>query len=203
MADTVARARLDYLWAAVVAENDLAFNVSKSRALQAFIDAAVVFAKPYTLPTPYKVSDSLLDKLRADAEELVRPLKECWKTTGCSLSVDGWTCMKSRRIVCVIAHNDTAPVIVDIMDSKTGDYLAGLIGNSISEVGKDLVVQKTGLLLAKDKSTFMASIKGILARRWDGQLHNPLHALGWLLNPRNQYAGEVRTDAEVRKGADQ
>ncbi|CAI7743341.1 unnamed protein product [Closterium sp. NIES-54] len=141
MADTVARTRLDYLWAAVVAENDIAFNVSKSRALQAFVDAAVVFAKPYTLPTPYKVSESLLDKLRADAEELVRPLKECWKTTGCSLSVDGWTCMKSRGIVCVIAHNDTAPVIVDIMDSKTGDYLAGLIRNSISEVGKDLVVQ--------------------------------------------------------------
>ncbi|CAI7920687.1 unnamed protein product, partial [Closterium sp. NIES-54] len=145
MADTVARKRLDYLWAAVVAENDLAFNVSKSRALQAFVDAAVVFAKPYTLPTPYKVSGSLLDKLRADTEELVRPLKESWKTTGCSLSVDGWTCMKSRGIVCVIAHNDTAPVIVDIVDSKTtkktGDYLAGLIGNSISEVGKDLVVQ--------------------------------------------------------------
>ncbi|CAI5932741.1 unnamed protein product [Closterium sp. NIES-64] len=399
MADSVARARLDYLWAAVVAENDLAFNVSKSRALQAFVDAAVVYAKPYTLPTPYKVSGSLLDKLRADAEELVRPLKESWKTTGCSLSVDGWTCLKSRAMVCVIALNDTAPVIVDIVDSKTakktGDYLAGLIGKSISEVGKDLVVQvimdnasnnrsaaeklkvefpgifftncaahcldlmlhdfgkvkpiklvleqvhrvvmmikgsasavvlfrelftklslvrpgatrfgtqvimlrrflevkkalqemvisdewkgvavaqktegqevrtlllddvfwdcvsavlglltpvyevlrvvdtraqimgqiyglmiditvktrvaaeaaaaavfvkKTGLLLAKDKSSFITSIKGILAKRWDGQLHNSLHALGWLLNPRNQYAGEVRTDAEVRKGANE
>ncbi|CAI6008659.1 unnamed protein product [Closterium sp. NIES-65] len=145
MADSVARARLDYLWATVVAENDLAFNVSKSRALQAFVDAAVVYAKPYTLPTPYKVSGSLLDKLRADAEELVRPLKESWKTTGCSLSVDGWTCLKSRAMVCVIALNDTAPVIVDMVDSKTAkkteDYLAGLIGKSISEVGKDLVVQ--------------------------------------------------------------
>ncbi|CAI7815460.1 unnamed protein product [Closterium sp. NIES-54] len=58
-------------------------------------------------------------------------------------------------------------------------------------------------ITVKTREAAVAAGKGILARRWDGQLHNPLHALGWLLNPRNQYAGEVRTDAEVRKGADQ
>ncbi|CAI5491383.1 unnamed protein product, partial [Closterium sp. Naga37s-1] len=398
MTDEVAQTRLDYLWAAAVAENDLAFNVSKSKSIQAFVDAVIVYAKPYTLPTPYKVSGPLLDKLKADSEDLVRPLKDSWKTSGCTLSIDGWTCIKSRGSVCVIALNDTAPVIVDIVDSKTarktGDYLAGLIDGAIKTVGPKHVVQvvmdnasnnknaanklrveyphifftncaahcldlmlhdignipavkrvlaqvhsvvmmikgsasavvlfrelftklslvrpgatrfgtqvimlgrflevkralramvvseewddvavarteegmevrklllddvfwdcgtavlrlmtpvyevlravdtraqlmgqlyglmleatvkttkaaeeaaahfikRTGLLLHKDKSTFLTAIKSIIARRWDAQLHNPLHALGWLLNPRNQYIAEVRNDPEIRKGTDE
>ncbi|CAI5974279.1 unnamed protein product [Closterium sp. NIES-65] len=398
MTDQVAHNRLDYLWAAAVAENDLAFNVSKSKSIQAFVDAVIMYAKPYTLPTPYKVSGPLLDKLKADSEDLLRPLKESWKTSGCSLSVDGWTDIKSRGFVCVIAQNDTAPVIVDIVDSKTvkktGDYLATLIQGAITTVGPKHVVQvvmdnasnnknaasklsadyphifftncaahcldlmlhdigkipavklvlsqvhqvvmmikgaasavvlfrelftklslvrpgatrfgtqvimlgrflevkralramviseewedvavarteegmevrklllddvfwdcgtavhrlmtpiyevlravdtraqvmgqlyglmleamvktnaaaetaaahfikRTGLLLPKDRSTFLTSIKAIIARRWDAQLHNPLHAIGWLLNPRNQYIGEVRNDKEIRKGVDE
>ncbi|CAI5479976.1 unnamed protein product [Closterium sp. Yama58-4] len=145
MADDLARGRLDYLWAAVVAENDLAFNVSKSKALQAFVDAAVIYAKPYTLPTPFKVSGPLLEKLKADTEDLVRPIKDSWNISGCSLSVDGWTCLKSRGMVCVIAQNDTAPVIVDIVDSKTakktGEYLAALIRKAICTVGDRKVIQ--------------------------------------------------------------
>ncbi|CAI5475868.1 unnamed protein product [Closterium sp. Yama58-4] len=377
MADDLARGRLDYLWAAVVAENDLAFNVSKSKALQAFVDAAVIYAKPYTLPTPYKVSGPLLEKLKADTEDLVRPIKDSWNISGCSLSVDGWTCLKSRGMVCVIAQNDTAPVIVDIVDSKTakktGEYLAALIRKAICTVGNRKVIQvvmdnasnnkreadmlrdgfpcvlhelrraragshaarhgkhsggetklslvrpgatrfgtqvimigrflevkralramviseeweevavarteegravrtlllddffwdlvtavhrlmtpvygvlrvvdkrslimgeiygrmidatvqtneaaeaagkhynavaeifvkRPTLLAAKDKATFFTSIKAIVAKRWDGQLHNALQALGWLLNPRNQYVGAVRNDREIRKGADE
>ncbi|CAI5960959.1 unnamed protein product [Closterium sp. NIES-65] len=372
MTDQVAHNRLDYLWAAAVAENDLAFNVSKSKSIQAFVDAVIMYAKPYTLPTPYKVSGPLLDKLKADSEDLLRQVKESWKTSGCSLSVDGWTDIKSRGFVCVIAQNDTAPVIVDIVDSKTvkktGDYLATLIQGAITTVGPKHVVQvvmdnasnnknaasklsadyphifftncaahcldlmlhdigkipavklvlsqvhqvvmmikgsasavvlfrelftklslvrpgatrfgtqvimlgrflevkralramviseewedvavarteegmevlravdtraqvmgqlysimleatvktnaaaetaaahfikRTGLLLPKDRSTFLTSIKAIIARRWDAQLHNPLHAIGWLLNPRNQYIGEVRNDKEIRKGVDE
>ncbi|CAI7926464.1 unnamed protein product [Closterium sp. NIES-53] len=145
MADDLARGRLDYLWATVVAENDLAFNASKSKALQAFVDAALIFAKPYTLPTPYKVSGPLLEKLKADTEDLDRPIKDSWSTRGCSQSVDGWTCLKSCGMVCVIVQYDTAPVIVDIVDSKTakktGEYLAALIRKLICTLGDRKVVQ--------------------------------------------------------------
>ncbi|CAI5963121.1 unnamed protein product [Closterium sp. NIES-64] len=145
MVDDSARARLDYLWAAAVADNDWAFHTSKSPAVQNFVDAAVAFGKQYTLPSPFRVSGVLLQKLVADTEDLVRPLKESWNTSGCTISVDGGTCMKSRGLVCVIAHNDTAPVIVKTMDSKTakktGEYLAGLIRTSIAEVGDKKVVQ--------------------------------------------------------------
>ncbi|CAI7757563.1 unnamed protein product, partial [Closterium sp. NIES-54] len=379
MTDTNAQNRLNDLWAAAVVENDLAFSVSKSKSIQAFVDAAVVYGKVYTLPTPYKVSGPLLDKLKADTEELVRPLKESWKTSGCTLSVDGWTCIKSRGMVCVIAQNDTTPIIFDMVDSKTakktGVYLAGLIEGAMKEVGPKHVVQvvmddktaannktvannlrseyphvvftncaaqcldimlhdlgnipavKCGLgqvhrvvmmvkgsasavilfheffsklslvrpgamrfgtqvimlgrflevkrtlramviseeweevavarteegmevrkLLLDDvfwdcgtavlrlmtpiyevlravdtraqvmgqiyglmleatvKTTEAAEAAGkwaIIAKRWDAQLHNCLHAMGWLLNPRNQYVEEVKNDPEIRKGADE
>ncbi|CAI5532755.1 unnamed protein product [Closterium sp. Naga37s-1] len=53
--------------------------------------------------------------------------------------------MKSRGLVCVIAHNDTAPVILKTVDSKTakktGECLAGLIRRSIADVGDKKVVQ--------------------------------------------------------------
>ncbi|CAI5467554.1 unnamed protein product [Closterium sp. Yama58-4] len=397
MVDDTARARLDHLWAAAVADNDWAFHTSRSPAVQNFVDAAVAFGKQYTLPSPFRVSGVLLQKLVADTANIVRPLKESWKTTGCTLSVDGWTCMKSRGLVCVMAHNDTAPVIVKTVDSKTakktGEYLAGLIQRAICDVGDSNVVQvvmdnasnnrraadilrdgfpaiffnncaahvldlmlhdigkvravrrvlnqvhrvvmivkgsasavvlfeelfstlslvrpgatrfgtqvimltrflevkkalkemviseewesvavarseegravrlllldevfwdcatavlrlmtpvyevlrvvdtralvmgqiyglmldatvktniaaeaaakmmlkRTALLPAKDKPAFLAAIKAIIARRWDVQLHNPLHAMGWLLNPRNQYGREVKNDPEVRRGAE-
>ncbi|CAI5961897.1 unnamed protein product [Closterium sp. NIES-64] len=44
--------------------------------------------------------------------------------------------------------------------------------------------------------------QGYHSKEWDAQLHNPLHAMGWLLNPRNQYGKEVKNDPEVRLGAE-
>ncbi|CAI5986062.1 unnamed protein product [Closterium sp. NIES-64] len=63
--------------------------------------------------------------------------------------------------------------------------------------------KKTGLLPGNEKAAFLAAFKAIIANRWDGQLHNPLHALGWLLIPKNQYVGEIREDAELRAGAEE
>ncbi|CAI5524147.1 unnamed protein product [Closterium sp. Naga37s-1] len=74
--------------------------------------------------------------------------------------------------------------------------------NVAAQAGAAMFVKRTELLLAKDKPAFLAEVKAILVKRWDKQLHNPLHALGWLLNPRNQYVGEVREDEEVRSGAE-
>ncbi|CAI5928386.1 unnamed protein product [Closterium sp. NIES-64] len=398
MADVIGRGRLDYLWAAAVAENDLAFRTSSSKAMQAFVDAVAAFGKAYTLPSAYKVAGPLLVKLKLDTEELIKPIKESWPRSGCTLTMDGWTCFKSRGMICVIAQNDTAPVIVDCVDSKTakktGEYLAKLIQHAICEVGDSHVVQvvmdntannkrvanllkdeypqvfftncaahvldlmlhdmgkvkavkrvlnqvhrvvmmvkgsasavtlfrelfsklalvrpgatrfgtqvimierflevkkalkemviseewksvavanteegqairgllleetfwdsvtailglmkpiyevlrivdrqslamgsvyglmleatvktneavtkaaaqlskKTGLLPGNEKAAFLAAFKAIIANRWDGQLHNPLHALGWLLNPKNQYVGEIREDVELRAGAEE
>ncbi|CAI7772858.1 unnamed protein product, partial [Closterium sp. NIES-53] len=395
--DVTARARLDYLWAAAVADNDLAFKASTSSSLQAFVDAVAEFGKAYTLPSAYKVAGPLLAKLKVDTEELVQPLKDIWPRSGCTLMVDGWTCLKSRGMICVIAQNDSAPVIVDFVNSKTakktGEYLGTLIGGAMETVGDRHVVQvvmdnaannkraaqllkpgyphvffnncaahvldlmlhdiggikvvkkvlnqvhrvvmmvkgsasaviffhelfsklmlvrpgatrfgtqvimiarflevkqslkemviseewgqvavaqkeegravrrlllqetfwesvgvvlrlmnpiyeviravdrrslvmgqiyglmldatvktneaataaatmlstRTPLLPPNEKAAFLASVKAIIAKRWDGQLHNPLHALGWLLNPRNQYVEEVQNDAEVREGAE-
>ncbi|CAI5983237.1 unnamed protein product, partial [Closterium sp. NIES-64] len=376
MADVTARGRLDYLRAAAVAENDLEFRTSssKTKAMQAFVDAVAAFGKAYTFPSAYKVAGPLLVKLKLDTEELIKPIKE------------------------IIAQNDTAPVIVDCVDSKTakktGEYLAKLIQHAICEVGDSHIVQvvmdnaannkraanllkdeypqvfftncaahvldlmlhdmgkvkavkrvlnqvhrvvmmvkgsasavtlfrelfsklalvrpgatrfgmqvimierflevkkalkemviseewkrvvvanteegqairgllleetfwdsvtailglmkpiyevlrivdrrslvmgsvyslmleatvktneaatkaaaqlskKTGLLSGNEKAAFLAAFKAIIANRWDGQLHNPLHTLGWLLNPKNQYLGEIREDAELRAGAEE
>ncbi|CAI5962774.1 unnamed protein product, partial [Closterium sp. NIES-65] len=144
MADVTAHGRLDYLWAAAVAENDLVFRTSSSKAMQAFVDAVAAFGKAYTLPSAYKVAGPLV-KLKLDTEELIKPIKESWPRSGCTLTMDGWTCLKSRGMICVIAQNDTAPVIVDCVDSKTakktGEYLAKLIQHEICEVGDSHVVQ--------------------------------------------------------------
>ncbi|CAI7893845.1 unnamed protein product [Closterium sp. NIES-54] len=120
-------------------------DASTSSSLQAFVDAVAEFGKAYTLPSAYKVAGPLLAKLKVDTEELVQPLKDSWPRSGCTLMVDGWTCLKSRGMICVIAQNDSAPVIVDCVDSKTakktGEYLGTLIGGAMETVGDRHVVQ--------------------------------------------------------------
>ncbi|CAI7862656.1 unnamed protein product [Closterium sp. NIES-53] len=59
--------------------------------------------------------------------------------------VHGWTCLESRGMICVIAQIDSAPVIVDCVDTKTakktGEYLGTLIGGAMEMVGDRHVVQ--------------------------------------------------------------
>ncbi|CAI5466158.1 unnamed protein product [Closterium sp. Yama58-4] len=145
MADVTASGCLDYLWAAAVADNDLAFRTPKSKEMQAFVDAVAAFDRSYTLPSACKVAGPLLVKLKLDTEELIQPIKESWQRSGCTLTMDGRTCLKSRGMICVITQNDTALIIVDCVDSKTakktGEYLANLIQHSICEVGDSHVVQ--------------------------------------------------------------
>ncbi|GJP44647.1 hypothetical protein CLOM_g4013 [Closterium sp. NIES-68] len=145
LVDPKARDHLDYLWACAVAENDWSFWSSRSKAVQAFVDAAVAYGKPYDLPSAYKVGGPLLKRLKADSDALVQPLKDTWKTVGCTLSVDGWSDLRSRSLVCLIAQNDTAPVLVEVVDSKTakktGVFLAGLIRSAICKIGDSSVVQ--------------------------------------------------------------
>ncbi|CAI5950255.1 unnamed protein product [Closterium sp. NIES-64] len=53
--------------------------------------------------------------------------------------------MKSRGLICIIGQNDTAPVLVEVVDSKTtkktGTYLSELIRTAICKVGDKKVVQ--------------------------------------------------------------
>ncbi|CAI5984917.1 unnamed protein product [Closterium sp. NIES-65] len=295
MTDQVAHNRLDYLWAAAVAETDLAFNVSKSKSIQAFVDAVIMYAKPYTLPTPYKVSpiarqaegglrgpaaaaegeleDQRVLALRRwmdghqiprfcrDDDQrlrlvvvlfrelftklsLVRPgatrfgtqvimlgrflevkralramvISEEWEDVAVARTEEG---MEVRKLLlddvfwdCGTAvHRLMTPIyeVLRAVDTRAQvmGQLYGLMleatvkTNAAAETAAAHFIKRTGLLLPKDRSTFLTSIKAIIARRWDTQMHSPLHAIGWLLNRRNQYIGEVRNDKEIRKGVDE
>ncbi|GJP36100.1 hypothetical protein CLOM_g20627 [Closterium sp. NIES-68] len=72
MVDKAGRDALDLLWAMAVVENDWAFRVSQSPALQSFVEGVVAYGKPYTLPSVYKVSHPLLAKLKTDTEALMQ-----------------------------------------------------------------------------------------------------------------------------------
>jgi hypothetical protein len=40
----------------------------------------------------------------------------------------------------------------------------------------------------------------IIDQRWDNQLHRPLHAAGYYLNPQLHYSSDFKADWEVKKG---
>ncbi|CAI7770992.1 unnamed protein product [Closterium sp. NIES-54] len=323
MTDTNAQNRLDYLWAAAVAENDLAFNVSKSKSIQAFVDAAVVYGKAYTLPTPYKVSGPLLDKLKADTEDLTSntgvylagliegAMKEVGNKHVVQVVMDNASNNKTaannlrseyphviftycaahcldlmlhnlgnipavkhvlgqvHRVVMMVKGSASAVILFHELFSKLSLMRPGatrfgtqviMLGRIlevkralramvISEEWEEVAVARTeegmevrklllddvfwdcgtavlhlmtpihevlravdkraqvmgqiyGLMLEATVKTTEAA-EAIIAKRWDAQLHNCLHAMGWLLNPRNQYMEEVKNDQEIRKGADE
>ncbi|GJP53179.1 hypothetical protein CLOM_g12365 [Closterium sp. NIES-68] len=84
-------------------------------------------------------------QLKIDTEALMQSIKDSWASSGCSISVDGWSDMKNRGLVWIISMNDTAPVVVAVLDTstnkKTGTYLASLIRPALVEVGDNRVVQ--------------------------------------------------------------
>jgi hypothetical protein len=54
----------------------------------------------------------------------------------------------------------------------------------------------------KDRVSKYGSIWDIIDRRWNNQLHRPIHASGYFLNPRYRYRAQLGEDVteEVRDG---
>ncbi|KAK9288101.1 hypothetical protein L1049_016548 [Liquidambar formosana] len=90
---------------------------------------------------------TLLQKERANIEQLLEPIKSTWKEKGVSIVTDGWSDAQRMPLINFMAVTESGPVFLKAINCKgkykDKFYIAGLIIDTIAEVGAQNVVQVT------------------------------------------------------------
>lgn len=86
-----------------------------------------------------------VERSKARMEERIKPIKDSWEVTGCTLVSDGWTDRKSRPLVNTLACCPRGVIHLSTIDcmnkTKTVEYLFEILKDTILSIGEDKVVQ--------------------------------------------------------------
>lgn len=99
------RHSVDLLVVKAFCANGIPFNVLRSPDFMAMVRAINHAPKDYKLPSYDKARTTLLDECKRDVEKDLSPLKDTWFTNGVSVVSDGWTNIKHKPLINVIASN--------------------------------------------------------------------------------------------------
>ena len=96
-------------------------------------------------PSPYEIINKYLDMEYKDMEDYVNILREKWKTYGCIIMCDGWTCPMKFSIINFMEYSKESTIFLKSVDAsdkiKDKKYNYGLLKDVIKEVGEANVVQ--------------------------------------------------------------
>uniref|UniRef100_A0A803NCW0 DUF659 domain-containing protein n=1 Tax=Chenopodium quinoa TaxID=63459 RepID=A0A803NCW0_CHEQI len=100
--------------------------------------------KDYKPPSADRAITSLLDDCKREIEKECAPVKDTWVTQGTSIVSDGWTNVKHKALMNVIASNSRGLMFLYAEDfsgmEKTGKAIADFLLTSIDEVGPSNVL---------------------------------------------------------------
>lgn len=109
---------------------------------------AALFQIPgYVPPGVGQLKTTLLQKERADIENMLQTIKNTWRKAGVTIVSDGWSDFKRRPIINIIAVNEAGPVFLQAINNEDGwmwmmdDYIAEKLIAAIEDVGSENVVQ--------------------------------------------------------------
>ncbi|XP_060200771.1 uncharacterized protein LOC132629044 [Lycium barbarum] len=99
----------------------------------------------YTPPTYNRLRTSLLSQEKMNIMTKLQPIKDSWKKKGLSICSDGWSDVKRRPLINIMAASSGGPIFLNSINSsgivKDGDYVANLFVKAIEGVGSENVVQ--------------------------------------------------------------
>nr|XP_009788797.1 PREDICTED: uncharacterized protein LOC104236553 [Nicotiana sylvestris] len=99
----------------------------------------------YVPPTYNRLRTTLLAQEKAHIDRKLQPIKDAWKRKGLSICSDGWSNIKRRPLINIMAASSGGPIFLKSINSsgivKGGEYIANLFIKSIEEVGASNVVQ--------------------------------------------------------------
>ncbi|BAS94024.1 Os05g0414400, partial [Oryza sativa Japonica Group] len=101
----------------------------------------------YVPPGVDQLKTTLLQKERADIENMLQTIKNTWRKAGVTIVSDGWSDFKRRPIINIIAVNEAGPVFLQAINNEDGwmwmmdDYIAEKLIAAIEDVGSENVVQ--------------------------------------------------------------
>eukprot|EP00253_Pinus_taeda_P010886 PITA_10886 len=103
------------------------------------------FGPSYVLPSYESLTTKGIDRSKQRIEERVKPIRDSWAISGCTLVSDGWTDRQSRPLVNTLACCPQGVIhlsTINFMDkTKTAEYLFQILKDTILSIGEDNVVQ--------------------------------------------------------------
>lgn len=125
--------------------NGIPFNVLRSPEMALMTNAIKNAPKDYKHPSADRARTSLLDDCKRDIERECAPVSDTWLTQGTSIVSDGWTNIKKKSLINVIASNSRGSMFLyadDFSDvEKTGKEISNFLLKAIDEIGSSNVLQ--------------------------------------------------------------
>ena len=125
--------------------NGITFNVLRNPQFNEMVATINKGPKGYKAPSFEKARTTLLDKCKRSVEKDLIPIKNTWYTQGVSIVTDGWTNVKNRPLINVIATNNRGAMFMYVEDfsgiEKTGAAIAEFLLKAVEEIGASNVLQ--------------------------------------------------------------
>jgi hypothetical protein len=103
------------------------------------------FGPSYVLPSFESLRTKGVERRKHRIEEIVKPIRDSWAISGCTLVSDGWTDRQSRPLVNTLACCPQGVIHLSTIDcmnkTKTVEYLFEILRDTILSIGEDNVVQ--------------------------------------------------------------
>ncbi|KAL5134283.1 hypothetical protein HKD37_03G007472 [Glycine soja] len=204
--------------------NGITFNVAKSKSFKLMIQAIGTYGPHLKPPSYHELRVPLFKKELEYTKGLLTGHEEKRIKYGCSIMSDGWTDRKNRTLIDFLANCSLGTQFVRSVDAseymKTDGWLKSKAakepkGKKATDVlmpsfWNDVVYTLKAMgPLAKEviQRAFnnnegkYKDILAIIDKRWDCQLHHPLHAADYYLNPMFFYTNpNIYNDNEVVDG---
>ncbi|KAK1368727.1 hypothetical protein POM88_034819 [Heracleum sosnowskyi] len=136
---------VDLLVEKALCANDIPFNVLRSPDFIAMIKGVNHAPKDYKPPSYDKARTSLLDECKRDIEKNLAPMKDTWFVNGISIVSDGWTNIKDKPLINVIAANSRGSMFLYAENfegiEKSGKAITTFLLKAVEEIGPSNVLQ--------------------------------------------------------------
>uniref|UniRef100_A0A151UIM8 DUF659 domain-containing protein n=1 Tax=Cajanus cajan TaxID=3821 RepID=A0A151UIM8_CAJCA len=153
--------------------NAVPFNVAKSEEFFAMFDLVSRHGLGFKPPSYHEIRVKLLKEEVKNTSITLQSYRDEWEKNGCTIMIDGWTDKKRRTIINFLVNSPKGTLFLKSIDASAGFQC----------------YQKSYLPLWS-----------IIDERWDKQLHKPLHAADYFLNPQMHYRSGFKADLEVKRG---
>ncbi|XP_052170425.1 uncharacterized protein LOC127786803 [Diospyros lotus] len=125
--------------------NGIPFNVLRNPQFVEMVTAINRGPKGYKAPSFEKARTVLLDECKRNVEKDLSPIQDTWYSQGVSIVSDGWTNVKHKPLINVLAVNSRGAMFMYAEDfsgvEKIGSAIAKFLLKAIEEIGPSNVLQ--------------------------------------------------------------
>ncbi|MCL7040949.1 hypothetical protein MKW94_012540 [Papaver nudicaule] len=127
-------------------ENCIDFSAANSTSFEKMINVLVGGrSRVYKAPSCDDLKGRILEEELKAMRERVRKVVCSWRSTGCSILLDGWTSEKGRNMINFVVDSPRGPIFMKSADFSDSigdvDAMVSLLSGVIEEVGVQNVVQ--------------------------------------------------------------